>query len=74
MTKFFLPHTLQIGKAPEPKFTQMVHKVWPVIIQGIGTLNFKTDPYINKTLVDLIVRWTPHLKIVSICFLKALIR
>ncbi|XP_067636741.1 protein MMS22-like isoform X2 [Eurosta solidaginis] len=63
MTRFVLPTNVQMGKAPDIKLTQLIHKIWPVLVQGIGRLNFKADPYINKTLTDLIQKWTPHFKI-----------
>lgn len=63
ITRFILPTNIQMGKAPEGKLAQLVHKIWPVLVQGIGRLNFKADPYINKTLTDLIQKWTPHFKI-----------
>ncbi|XP_055379869.1 protein MMS22-like [Condylostylus longicornis] len=63
MTRFILPTTIQVGKAPDQKLTQVIHKVWPVLVQGIGNLNFKGDPYVSKTLTDLIVKWTPYFKI-----------
>lgn len=63
MTRFVLPTNLQMGKAPDGKLAQVVHKIWPVLVQGIGRLNFKADPYISKTLTDLIQKWTPHFKI-----------
>ena len=65
ITRFIIPATVQMGKAPEQKLIQIIHKVWPVLIQGIGKLNFKTDQYISKTLTDLIVKWIPHFKVVS---------
>ncbi|XP_011176948.2 protein MMS22-like [Zeugodacus cucurbitae] len=63
MTRFVLPTNVQMGKAPDGKLAQVVHKIWPVLVQGIGRLNFKADPYISKTLTDLIQKWTPHFKI-----------
>ncbi|XP_050332656.1 protein MMS22-like [Bactrocera neohumeralis] len=62
MTRFVLPTNVQMGKAPDGKLAQVVHKIWPVLVQGIGKLNFKVDPYISKTLTDLIQKWTPHFK------------
>ncbi|XP_075156078.1 protein MMS22-like [Haematobia irritans] len=62
-TRYILPTSIQMGKAPEGKLAQLVHKIWPVLVQGIGRLNFKSDPYISKTLSDLIQKWTPHFKI-----------
>ncbi|XP_036338974.1 protein MMS22-like [Rhagoletis pomonella] len=63
MTRFVLPTNVQMGKAPDGKLAQLIHKIWPVLVQGIGRLNFKADPYISKTLTDLIQKWTPHFKI-----------
>ncbi|XP_061387100.1 protein MMS22-like [Musca vetustissima] len=64
-TRYILPTSIQMGKPPEGKLAQLVHKIWPVLVQGIGRLNFKSDPYITKTLTDLIQKWTPHFKISS---------
>ncbi|KAM7349018.1 protein MMS22-like isoform 2-T2 [Cochliomyia hominivorax] len=63
ITRYILPTSIQMGKAPEGKISQLIHKIWPVVVQGIGRLNFKSDPYLNKTLTDLIQKWTPHFKI-----------
>lgn len=63
ITRYILPTSIQMGKAPEGKLAQLIHKIWPVVVQGIGHLNFKSDPYLNKTLTDLIQKWTPHFKI-----------
>ncbi|XP_073829155.1 protein MMS22-like [Musca autumnalis] len=62
-TRYILPTSIQMGKPPEGKLAQFVHKIWPVLVQGIGRLNFKSDAYITKTLTDLIQKWTPHFKI-----------
>ena len=63
ITRYILPTTIQMGKTPEGKLAQLIHKIWPVVVQGIGRLNFKSDAYLNKTLTDLIQKWTPHFKI-----------
>ncbi|XP_013108570.1 protein MMS22-like [Stomoxys calcitrans] len=63
ITRYILPLSIQMGKPPEGKLAQLVHKIWPVLVQGIGRLNFKSDAYLNKTLSDLIQKWTPHFKI-----------
>lgn len=63
ITRYILPTSIQMGKVPEGKLTQHIHKIWPVVVQGIGRLNFKSDAYLNKTLTDLIQKWTPHFKI-----------
>lgn len=65
MTRFILPTTIQMGKPPEGKLDHVVHKIWPVLVQGIGRLSFRSDPYITKTLNDLVAKWTPHFKISS---------
>ncbi|XP_055921049.1 protein MMS22-like [Eupeodes corollae] len=63
ITRFILPTTIQMGKPPEGKLDHVIHKVWPVVVQGIGRLNFRSDPYVTKTLNDLVAKWTPHFKI-----------
>lgn len=55
-----------MGK-PQPENTvQIIHKIWHVIMEGIAKLNFKNDPHILMNVTDLIVKWTPLFKIVSI--------
>lgn len=54
-----------MGK-PQPQNTvQVIHKIWHVLMEGIAKLNYKNDPYILKTVTDLILKWTPLFKIVS---------
>lgn len=65
VTRFILPPSVLMGKTPEPKLIQIVHKIWPVVVQGMALLNFKGDSYVLKTLNDLIQKWTPLFKFSS---------
>ncbi|KAL7743172.1 hypothetical protein ACLKA6_016306 [Drosophila palustris] len=60
MTRFLLTTQLQAGAAPEPRLVQLVHKIWPVLLQGIGRLPYRTDAYLVRTLEQLLQHWTPH--------------
>lgn len=55
-----------MGKPQTENFVQVIHKIWHVIMEGIGKLNFKNDPHILMNVTDLIVKWTPLFKIVSL--------
>ncbi|KAL5286260.1 MMS22L family protein [Megaselia abdita] len=65
VTRFILPPSIQLGKVSDSKLIQIIHKIWPVVVQGMALLNFKGDPYVFKTLNDLIQKWTPLFKFSS---------
>lgn len=60
MVRFLLTTQLQAGVAPEGRMPQMVHKIFPVLLQGICRLPYRTDAYVGKTLEQLVQHWTPH--------------
>ncbi|KAH8281258.1 hypothetical protein KR018_003022 [Drosophila ironensis] len=60
MVRFLLTTQLQAGVQPEGRLPQMVHKIFPVLLQGIGRLPYRTDAYLAKTLEQLLQHWTPH--------------
>ncbi|KAH8366523.1 hypothetical protein KR084_000527 [Drosophila pseudotakahashii] len=60
MVRFLLTTQLQAGIPPEGRLPQMVHKIFPVLLQGIGRLPYRTDTYVAKTLEQLVLHWTPH--------------
>ena len=68
MSQFLLPCTLLVGKQQPATVVASIAKTWHVLIDGIGKLDFKGDPHLAKCLTDLVVKWTPQLKIVSFPF------
>ncbi|KAH8419945.1 hypothetical protein KR009_004308 [Drosophila setifemur] len=60
MVRFLLTTQLQAGTPQEGRLPQMVHKIFPVLLQGIGRLQYRTDVYVGKTLEQLVQHWTPH--------------
>ncbi|XP_034490302.1 protein MMS22-like isoform X2 [Drosophila innubila] len=60
MSRFLLTQQLQTGTPPETRLPQLVHKIFPVLLQGIGRLPYRTDAYLQRTLEQLILHWTPH--------------
>ncbi|XP_033168843.1 protein MMS22-like [Drosophila mauritiana] len=60
MVRFLLTTQLQAGVPPEGRLPQVVHKIFPVLLQGIGRLPYRTDAYVAKTLEQLVQHWTPH--------------
>ncbi|EDV91969.1 protein MMS22-like [Drosophila grimshawi] len=59
MVRFLLTTQLQAGIQPEGRLPQLVHKIFPVLLQGIGRLPYRTDAYLGRTLEQLILHWTP---------------
>lgn len=63
ISNFILPSKLLMGQSqPRPVVVSM-HKVWPLLIEGISNLDYNSDHHVRKTLMDLIVKWAPLLKI-----------
>ncbi|KAH8396262.1 hypothetical protein KR222_006934 [Zaprionus bogoriensis] len=60
MSRFLLTTQLQAGAAPEARLPQLMHKIFPVLLQGIGRLPYRTDAYLSRTLDQLLLHWTPH--------------
>ncbi|KAH8276640.1 hypothetical protein KR044_000629 [Drosophila immigrans] len=60
MTRFLLTTQLQAGVAPEARLPPLLHKMLPVLLQGIGRLPYRQDAYLTRTLEQLVLHWTPH--------------
>ncbi|XP_017852159.1 protein MMS22-like [Drosophila busckii] len=60
MSRFLLTTQLQAGMPPEPRQPQLLHKIFPVLLQGIARLPYQTDGYLSRTLEQLLLHWTPH--------------
>lgn len=60
-----LPSALLTGQSQQqPRaVTIAMHKFWPLIIEGIARLNYKSDQNIAKVLSDVITKWAPLFKI-----------
>lgn len=55
-----------MGKQQKPLSIQGVHKVWHLIVGGIEKIDYKSDAHLEKVLTDLIVKWTPQFRTMSI--------
>ncbi|XP_030381300.1 protein MMS22-like [Scaptodrosophila lebanonensis] len=62
LSRFLLPTSLQTGTPPKGRLPQMMHKIFPVLLQGIGRLPYKTDAYLGWTLQKLLLHWTPYFR------------
>lgn len=60
---FLLPSTLMVGQNPPRAVIVSLHRIWPLIIEGISKLNYKCDQHVTKVLNDVIVKWAPLMKI-----------
>lgn len=60
---FILPSTLMCGQNPPRSIIISMHKIWPLLIEGISKLNYKCDQNVNKVLNDVVVKWAPLMKI-----------
>ena len=63
MSHFILPSSLMMGQNQPRSIIVSMYKVWPLLIEGISKLDFKTDLHVGKVLNDVIVKWAPLLKI-----------
>lgn len=64
ITNYILPCPILMGKMPEPNIAQAVHLIWPLLVEGFSKLDYKNDPQIKKYLMDLVLKWTPHFRLV----------
>lgn len=62
---FILPSSLMTSQTPQqPRaVTVAIHKTFPLLIDGISKLSYKNDAHIAKVLSDVIIKWTPLLKL-----------
>ncbi|KAL7038811.1 hypothetical protein ACKWTF_009701 [Chironomus riparius] len=60
---FILPSTLMVGQNPPRAIIVSMHRIWPLLIEGISRLNYKCDQHVTKVLNDVIVKWAPLMKI-----------
>ena len=63
ISHFILPPSLMMNQNQPRSIIVSMHKVWPLLIEGISKLDYKNDHHIGKVLNDLIVKWAPLLKI-----------
>lgn len=64
INKFVFTANLLMGRTPEMAIVQSIHLIWPMIIDGISKLDFKRDDKLKKYINDLVVKWTPHFRMV----------
>lgn len=66
MNHYILPLPLLMGKQQKPLSIQGVHKVWHLIVGGIEKIDYKSDAHLEKVLTDLIVKWTPQFRTMTV--------
>lgn len=55
-----------MGKQQKTLSIQGVHKVWHLIVGGIEKIDYKADAHLEKVLTDLIVKWTPQFRTMTV--------
>lgn len=70
MNHYILPLPLLMGKPQKLISTQAVHKVWHLIVGGIEKLDYQSDAQLQKVFTDLIVKWIPQFRLVSIKYIR----
>lgn len=65
ISHFILHGSIMMGLSQPRSTVRAMFKVWHVLIEGISKLDYQNDQHVNKVFADLIVKWTPLLKIVS---------
>ncbi|CAO1416871.1 unnamed protein product [Diamesa serratosioi] len=66
ISHFILPGSIMMGLSQPRSTVKAMFKIWHVLIEGITKLDYKNDQHVNKVFTDLIVKWTPLLKISSV--------
>lgn len=66
MNHYILPLPLLVGKQQKPLSIQGVHKVWHLIVGGIEKIDYSSDAHLEKVLTDLIVKWTPQFRTMTV--------
>ncbi|KRT78449.1 hypothetical protein AMK59_7228, partial [Oryctes borbonicus] len=60
VTVLLLPTEVLMGKPLSPNILHAIEKTWHLFMKGIFKLDHVSDPYIDRTLKDLIIRYVPH--------------
>ncbi|GJQ78988.1 hypothetical protein Trydic_g150 [Trypoxylus dichotomus] len=60
VTVLLLPTEVLMGKPPASNVLHAIEKTWHLFVKGIHKLDYVSDPYIDRTLKDLIIRYVPH--------------
>ncbi|XP_022900675.2 protein MMS22-like [Onthophagus taurus] len=57
-----LPTEILMGKPPSTNILKAIEKTWHLFLKGINTLKSpsQSDPYIDRTFKDLVIRYIPH--------------
>lgn len=66
MNHYILPLPLLTGKPQKLVSIQAVHKIWNLIVGGIEKLDYQSDAQLQKVLTDLVVKWIPQFRSVSL--------
>lgn len=65
VTTLLLPTEILMGKPPVTNILYAIEKTWHLFVKGIYKLDHTSDPYIDRTLKDLIIRFVPHFPTVN---------
>lgn len=66
MNHYILPLSLLVEKQQKLVSIQAVHKIWHLIVGAIEKLEFESDAQLQKVLSDMIVKWIPQFRLVSV--------
>lgn len=55
-----LPTEVLMGKPPKSAIQRAVEENYSLFVQGLFKLDYKNDPYVERTLKDLIIKYVPH--------------
>lgn len=65
VTVLLLPTEILMGKPPPSNILHAIEKTWHLFMKGIYKLDHVSDPYIDRTLRDLIIRYIPHFSTIN---------
>lgn len=60
VTTLLLPTEVLMGRSPRVLVLKALEKTWHLFFKGIFNLDYTTDPFLERTLRDLVTRYLPH--------------
>ncbi|XP_059615641.1 protein MMS22-like [Phlebotomus argentipes] len=71
VSEFILPASLKLGKTQSINVIKAMMKIFPVFLEGIAKLDFKSDSYLTFVISNMILHWIPQFKTATNAHLAA---
>lgn len=67
-----LPTEILMGRPPNQIVLKAIENTWPIFMESLFKLCYSSDPYIERTLRDLVTKYVPHFSPTESPILKCL--